>query len=183
MRGVGAIATASCCVALAACGGDEDGGEAGATTTTTTAAKRGPQVLRANDIPFTFRYPGDFRAVPKAQRPQGFRAIIGLDRLNFLDVRLTSPEPLPDARIERLVRSALGEGVTTESVAREQRGKLRTVRFVVRSTSGGTPLRSQLVFFRAGGRTWELGCQSTDAGRARIDAACEDALGSLRVKG
>lgn len=178
------VAAAACCVALSACGDDDEGGSTGATATgTTTNAQRAPQVLRAADVPFTFEYPGDFRAVPKAQRPPGFRAILGLDRLNFLDVRLTAQTALPDARIEREVRKALGEGIKTESVARERRGSLRTVRFVVTSQAGEEALRSQLVFFRAGGRTWELGCQSTQAQQARIDAACEAALGSLKVRG
>lgn len=166
------------CAAIAGCGGDDDGAD-GATT---AAADVPPRVLRADDVPFTFRYPGDFRAVPRAQRPPGFRAIVGMDRLNFLDVRLTSREELSDERIEREVRRALGDGVTTESVAREERRGLRTVRFVVTSNAGGQALRSQLTFFRAGGRTWELGCQSTEAGRSRIEAACTEALSTLQVR-
>lgn len=167
-----------CALALAACGNDDTGATAPATTTTTSE-----QQLSLSDVPFTFRYPGDFRAVAAERLPKGFRAILGLDPINFIDVRLTAGKALTSAQIRARLRKGLetsaGEIVQQGTV---QRGGRSLVRFVVDAEANGTPTRSRLNFFRAGGRTWEIGCQSDAGGRARIDAACDRALQTLATR-
>jgi hypothetical protein len=192
----GRVPTALIAAGILVAGCSDDGGgsaepEATTTTeeaTTTTAPPRDPPAegftrLELDGVPFTFDYPVDFIAVPDEQLPQGFLAIIGLDQINFLDVRLTSQEELTDEEIEEDIGASL-ETETSRIVQQSstRRSNLDSVDFTVEDTSGAAPTISKLHFFRADDRTWEIACQSDPAGRARIDAACATVLDTIRIE-
>lgn len=138
--------------------------------------------LEVDGVPFTFDYPGHFAAAESL--PTGYLAILGIDPINFIDVRRTADVELTDEQITGDIGAAL-ESSTTDVLGTATRttGTLTIVSFDVADTSGEAPTTSRLNFFRAGGRTWELGCQWNAAGADVIDDACDRMLETLAVTG
>jgi hypothetical protein len=141
-----------------------------------------PQTLSIEGVPFTFEYPGTF--APATTLPTGYLAILGIDPINFIDVRLTADEELSDEQITGDIGTAL-DTETTDVLGTSTRtvGTLAITSFDVSDASGAEPTTSRLNFFRAGGQTWELGCQWNAAGEAAIDDACDRMLDTLAVTG
>lgn len=148
------------------------------------SAPAGPQIFKQAGVPFTFRYPADFSAVEAPRLPKGFIAILGVDKINFIDVRITSHKELAARRIPEVVGKALRDsGLTIVSSTRSQLAGMPLFSYVVKSSVKSTPTTSRLSFFAAMGRTWEVGCQYTRAAEGKIGAACSDALASLALQG
>lgn len=170
--------------------GDDDDKTEDATTETTAApgASTGEnelpstQQLQLDDVPFTFAYPGNF--APADELPTGYLAILGIDQINFIDVRLTADGELTDEDITGTIGAAL-ETDTTDVLGQSTQtvGDVTFISFEVSDTSGTEPTTSRLNFVRADGRTWELGCQSNAAGDAVIDDACDQMLDTFTLTG
>lgn len=171
-------------------GGDDDKDDAAPQTTqtgetpgdTNSTESLPPQQLAVEDVPFTFEYPGEF--APATTLPSGYLAILGIDPINFIDVRRTAEEEFTDEQLTDVIGAALDTD-TTDVLGTSTRtlGGLTVVSFDVTDGSGAEPTTSRLNFFRAGGQTWELGCQWNAAGEATIDAACDRMLETLTVTG
>jgi hypothetical protein len=169
-------------------GDDDDKADAPITTTSQPLATDGsaetllPQQLALDGVPFTFEYPGDF--APAATLPTGYLAILGIDPINFIDVRRTADSEMTDEQITGDIAAALDTdtthvvGTSTQTV-----GDITVFSFDVDDTSGTEPTTSRLNFFRASGQTWELGCQWNAAGESAIDDACDHMLETLTVTG
>ena len=148
--------------------------------TTTVVAELEPQFLQLDGVPFTFEFPGSFAAADAL--PTGYLAILGVDPINFIDVRLTAEQELSDETIADEIGSALEtDTVDVLGQATRQAGGTTIISFEVVDNSGAEPTNSRLNFFRAGGSTWELGCQSNAAGEQLIDDACDRMLETLSI--
>lgn len=165
-----------------------DGDDKNDTSTETTLAgdapiePLAPQQLSLTGVPFTFEYPGEF--APAETLPIGYLAILGIDPINFIDVRLTAETELTDDQITGQIGTAL-DTATTDVIGTSTRtvGDLTVFSFDVTDDSGAEPTSSRLNFFRAAGQTWELGCQWNTAGETTIDDACDHMLDTLTVTG
>jgi hypothetical protein len=148
---------------------------------TSTTLDDAPQQFEG-DTPFTFEYPATFAAVPEDALPAGYIAILGIDPVNFIDVRLTANEELSDEAIVNDIGGALtAPGVeVTDTTTSTADGVTFTV-FTVVDTTSGTSTESRLHFFRADGRTWELACQMDEAGRDVVSAACDEMLRTFEL--
>ena len=152
------------------------------TTATTGLQEELPETIAFElaDVPFTFDYPGNFAAAETL--PTGYLAILGVDPINFIDVRLTAEEELSDEAITDEIGPAL-ETDTTDVLGQSSRtvNGVSIISFEVVDNSGAEPTTSRLNFVRAGGRTWELGCQSNAAGADLIDDACDQMLDTFAL--
>lgn len=185
-----AIGAAGAAVLLADSDDNSDDDVASTTATTpdrdddTTTTAVGPLVFEASGVPFTFDYPANFAAVPPADLPPGYIAILGIDPLNFIDVRLTAEAELTDDQLIDDIGATLtrpGLDVLNQTSARA--AGITFITFNVTDTTGDTPTQSTLRFFRAGGKTWELACQHDDTGRTTIEPACDDMLDTFELAG
>lgn len=137
-------------------------------------------VFELADVPFTFGFPSTFAAAEAL--PPGYLAILGVDPINFIDVRLTADEELTDEDITEVIGPSLATD-TTDVLGESSRvvdGET-VISFEVVDNSGAEPTTSRLSFVRAGGRTWELGCQSDAAGADVIDDACDQMLATFTI--
>ncbi len=136
----------------------------------------GHERLVALGVPFTFAYPEEFVAVDADRLPAGFLAVVGLDPLDYIDVRLTEVEELTDEEIAERLRASLPQG---QQIVREGRaaseGGARFVTFEVREAVEAVTY-GRLSFVRVDGQTWEIGCQYQESKRADIEAACDTAV-------
>ena len=158
---------------------DDASGESTTVTTLTASDDTTPLpetvTFELAEVPFTFDYPGSFAAADTL--PTGYLAILGIDPINFIDVRLTADEELTDDDIVDEIGAAL-ETDTTDVLGQSTRtvDGVVIISFEVADHSAEETTNSRLHFVRAGGRTWELGCQSNDAGADVIDDACDQVL-------
>jgi hypothetical protein len=143
---------------------------------TSVALPPGHERLAVLGVPFTFAYPADFDAVEAEDLPAGFLAVVGLDPLAYIDVRLTEVDELTDEEIEERLRASLPDG---QQIVREGRaeseGGASFLTFEVRDDVD-SPTQGRLSFVRVDGQTWEIGCQWREAQRAEIEAACDTAV-------
>lgn len=176
-------------VTLAGCGGNNNPSSTSPPTTaavtpsqtTPTAPALTAQTFSSPGVAFTFKYPSDF-ARRQDQLPPGFRGILGLDPVNFIDVRLVARSRLGTAHLRRVVDSIFKRANTdVKEVVTSKHSALEMIRYDVREDVNGGTTRSLLHFFAAGPSTWEIGCQFTAAGRARIMPACNEAVNSISV--
>jgi hypothetical protein len=156
-----ALAAAALAVTVAACGGgDKTFDESG----------------------MTFSYPGGFKAGRAVgAKPSGrVIGIVGLDREDYIAARGQRSAPLP---VDQLLISLpkVVAGVIPATVHLERHGKLPMVAATQRLPGTGD-VESQIYFFNGAGKTWQLECRSTPPKRARIQAACRKALGSVKVR-
>ena len=153
--------------------GDDPGAGSGAT-------ELAEQTFAVDGVPFTFAFPGDFAP---AQAPEGIIWVAGISPVDILDVKRIADEELGPVRLKQTVRQTLREttGVTISGEGTAQAGSTSLVSFTIDNTGSGTPLRSVLYYFAAGGSTWQLECQSQADNQAAIDAACARAVQTLSV--
>ena len=136
------------------------------------------RTFSAPRVPFTFRYPDDFR-------PRGLS--VALDPRNALVIRRASARELdPDQYLEALATSFRRRGLRATAWRERQAGREMGVLAVVvpaaNPASGGRgPLHTTSRFFAAGGATWQLECRYGDR-RAEVARACRAALSSLRFR-
>jgi hypothetical protein len=178
---VGAVALLAL---VGACSDDDDSGGSGDSDNgdDVTAGDPGTLEFQLTDVPFTFDYPANFAPVEPDKLPTGYFAIIGIDPINFIDVRLTATEELSDERIRDEIGGALDTDTTDvleESTT--ERGDVTFITFEVSDTAQAEPTISRLNFVRAGGQTWELGCQSDLGGHDVIDEACDQMLDTFEI--
>ena len=99
-----------------------------------------------------------------------------------VDLRLTAEEELSDTHITDVIGAALDTDTTDvldESTSTH--GGITVISFEVSDASQTEPTISRLNFLRAGGRTWELGCQSDITGADTINEACDQMLDTLTL--
>lgn len=188
--------SAVCLAALAfaaGCGGDEtEKGSSTAAATSTAAAAAEPEgnTFKAADVGFTFAYPDGFEQVDEPNDGKALATVTpepGNIRAG-LKIRQTSDEKLEFASYSGSIRDQfedqLGVKVQMRTVNEGARefGILEWNRDVTYQDLGQevtTNVRSQSWFFTTGEKTWQLECLSDTDHREAIDAACEQAIGSL----
>ncbi len=158
-------------VAVRAIGGDD--GSSG-------TPPEGSQPFSHGEVPFTFEYPDTFAATPPEELPAGFLAVLGIGPVSFIDVRLTDNGERSD---DDIIRNVLPRLHTPNTLVVET-GTIQLdgdsgVTAVVTDSTGEELTLSRLTFFRAGGRTWELGCQSRQEDQEVMDAACTQMLATF----
>lgn len=129
----------------------------------------------------TFSYPSDLKAgASVGAKPAGrVVGIVGLGREDYIAARGQSSAPLP---LEQL-RASLPRvvvGVIPATVHVERHAKLTMVA-ATQKPPGAGGAESQIYFFNGKGKTWQIECRSTSAGRTKIRAACRKALDSIRL--
>lgn len=146
-----------------------------------SGAPRGDQTFSVDRVPFTFKFPGNFALAPT---PEGFVWIAGVGPYDILDVkRLANKErSLKAARSETQASLEVRPDLTIRGDGTETAGLTKMVRFSVDTTVADQKLRSDLYYFSLGGASWQLECQSTDKGRAEIDAACSKMLDTFSAR-
>jgi len=142
----------------------------------------GAHILDVPGVPFTLAYPKGFEAVDADKLPAGFHAVVGINPIDFIDVRLAATTELDQDALRAKLTAGLPLGQDLVST-----DELRThgVRFFVmraQDSTGGVPTVSRLNFVHVGGETWEIGCQSQERNRARLDSACDLALRTFRER-
>lgn len=132
-------------------------------------------------VPFTFLYPDRFAITDP---PAGTRWIAGIGPSDAIDVRRIRPDAPAIDQVERIIRSSLKKLPAVSIVANERItvGGIPGVVFVIDSATQSQILRSRLVYFTAGGATWQIGCQAQQSAQIEIDAACGQVLGSLAFR-
>jgi hypothetical protein len=157
---------------LPGCGSDDGDDETAAETTQPTA---GRAVFESNRIGFRFEYPDDL--VEDRPRPPVLARVAAERgaRLNAIQVRRTARRELRPARYLDEFRRDLENSVETAETREERVGDLDVGVLEVE----GKGFASSSYFFTGAGRTWQLECLADDDHRAKIDAACRIALGSI----
>ena len=182
------IALAAAAAALlAGCGGDDDKGESSPATPATTTTAAAPAEPEANtfesaDVGFTFTYPDGFEQVDDPGDGKVLASVSPTpdDARNGLKVRQTSAQELVfdsySGQISAQFEEQLGTkvDVRTESVGGIDFGIMEWRAQGLHSTSW---------FFIASGKTWQLECLSAASQRDAVDAACEEAVGSIEPTG
>lgn len=142
---------------------------------------RGDQTFQVEQVPFTFKYPGNFALAPI---PEGFVWIAGVGPYDILDVKriANKEQSLKATRDEIRSSLAVRPDLTIIGDGTDTVGLTKVVRFSVDTAVSGQKLRSNLYYFSMGGASWQLECQSTEAGRAEIDAACSKMRDSFSVR-
>jgi hypothetical protein len=158
---------------LPGCGSDDGDDETAAETTTPPADRA---VLESNRIGFTFEYPDDL-VVDRRPRPPVLArvAVNRRARLNAIQVRQTARRELRPTRYLDEFRRDLERSVERVETREDQVGDLDVGVLEVE----GRDFTSSSYFFAGAARTWQLECLSNDEHRAKIDEACEIALGSI----
>lgn len=137
------------------------------------------QTFAMNGVPFTFEYPANFA---KVQAPEGFLWIAGISPVDILDLRRVDSKEFSARSLPGLMGARLKAqpGLTVVGSGTEKIGGLDVATFTVDSGTT-TQLRSKLVYFSAGGSTWQLECQSQESNRAAIEVACAQALATFTL--
>ncbi len=140
----------------------------------------GHKTMRATGVPFTFRYPVEFREATDASvAAANALEVVGPDADSYLAVRRNGDTEMSVAALERQARRTLGDAVL--STARERHAGIPMVAITVGDASGSDRgLRSVIYGFSGAGASWLVECQSTSAQRDAIATACTQALDSLR---
>ena len=170
---------------LAGCGGDDDDKDSNSSASTpaaTETAAADANTFDAADIGFTFSFPDGFEQVDEPGDGKVLAAVTSTpgDVRNGLKVRQTSEQELTfesySGQISSQFEDQLGTkvDVSTESIEGTDFGIMEWQAQGLHSTS---------YFFIAGGKTWQLECLATAPQRDAIDAACEEAVGSIEPKG
>ncbi len=170
------VLTAACVYWFAFRGDDSSAGAAGATSTnqSTTLPDNNFKVA---GVPFTFSYPGKFAP---GKETTGFVWIAGISPVDILDLRRVDDREYSAQGMNQVMGDKLNgqQGVKVLGSGTDSAGGKKVVTFTVQSGTT-TPLRSKLVYFSAGGSSWQLECQSQSVNRAAIEAACAQALATL----
>lgn len=178
---------------LAGCGGGEEkSADAGASAATTTAAadQEAGERFVADDVGFTFALPEGFQQVDEPNDGKVLAAVTPdpTDVRNGIKARRTADSELAfdsySATIREQFEDQLGVDVAvrSDSAGGREIGIMeweKEVTFTDLGQETTTVLRSVSHFFTASGGTWQLECLSTAEQRERIDAACEQAVGSI----
>jgi hypothetical protein len=138
------------------------------------------QTFTAPGSSFSFKYPGTFaQSTPPAD---GTVWIAGVGPYDLLRVKRLANKPTAPGRLESTLSRTLGAAPGSQIVdhGRETRADREVVTYKVTSTIQGKALTSRLYFFSANGVTWQFECES-QSHAAEIDAACDQALGSLNA--
>jgi hypothetical protein len=154
-----ALATAGLAAMLTACGGDKTFDESG----------------------MTFTYPGELKAGRAVgAKPAGrVIGIVGFGRDDYIAARGQRGEPLPVGALKANLPAVLA-GVIPSTVHLERHGRLTMVA-ATQKPPGTTNVESQVYFFNGAGRTWQMEYRSEPRHRARIRAACRQALRTVKV--
>lgn len=184
--------------AVAGCGG---GGDESAETSTpsadssrpepaTSVTQPGTKTFRDDNFGITFQYPDEFRVgevTSIAQTAGGkpvARAAVALDEDNALFV---AKYLLATAVTEQNVADVLPEvdGLVSQLSGQPARGRivelggLPTVRYDDVSLTEPADGKSRLAFVFDRNSEYLINCQSTPPARAKVDDACDQALGTL----
>ena len=126
-----------------------------------------------------FEYPSGLKAGRAfgAQPPGQVVGIVGAGRDDYIAVRGRRGAPLPLASLKQTLPSIV-TGVIPATVGTQRHSGLDMVAAVQRPKAG---TEARIYFFNGGGRTWEIECRSTSAGRAAIGSACAKAIDSIRI--
>lgn len=132
-------------------------------------------------VPFTFLYPDNFATT---EPPPGTLWIAGIGPSDAIDVRRVLTTAPGVAELERTVRRNLAKLSTVDILdsARIEVAEQQGVAFVIDSTAGEEPLRSRLVYFTAGGATWQIGCQAQASAQVEVGAACDQVFRTLAIR-
>lgn len=148
-----------------------------------TARTSEDKTFRASNVPFTFRYPGEFkRHTIEAQGVNKKVKVpaLALDNLNLILVR-DAGRRIPDAKLESYVRDLLRQVRVRPYFVRKERhsGRAMVAASVPNKVSGKATI-SDLYFFSGPRGTWELECQSTRERRTQLRTGCSRAVNSIR---
>lgn len=186
----GAVALALA-AGLGACG-DGESGKPGAATTGTATTAAGP-TFRAADVGFTFSYPKGFKQVDEPNDGKVLAEVTPTpgDVKNAIKVRKTGDTELPFASYAPQFRSQFEAQLGVKLSQREEThggisfGVLEWSKPFAYTDLGQrktTRLSSASWFFAGAGKTWQIECISDSDHRAEIDAACRQAIGSIRFR-
>lgn len=177
---------------LGGCGGDSD--EKAAPTAKpaeTTEAAEG-KTFKADDVGFTFSYPDGFEQLDEPNDGEVVATVTPTptDPKNGLKVRVTATSELAFDSYAAKIRKQFEDQLATDvAMTTETRGDLelgvlswtKPFTFSDLGQEETTQLKSTSYFFVAGGKTWQLECLSTSKARTTIDAACKQAVESIRA--
>ena len=129
----------------------------------------------------TFSYPSDLKAgTSVGAKPAGrVIGIVGLGREDYIAARGQTSAPLPLGQLRASLPRVV-VGVIPATVHLEHHAKLTMVA-ATQKPPGAGGAESQIYFFNGKGKTWQVECRSTSAGRAKIRAACRKALDSIHL--
>jgi hypothetical protein len=190
-RAGGAGTVLASALALAGCGGASH--RIGNLTATATPSAPGQSTFSAPGMAIHFRFPSSFRSVSLARSKriagntgQASHAAVGIGPFDLLIVTRFPNRPIPVTRqnLNRLrpqfdaaVSSALGRKLSsvTQTV-----GGLPALSYPAAPVVGlPVPATSRITDVFVGDDQYELNCQYTTGGAAKITAACTEMLGTL----
>jgi hypothetical protein len=163
---------------LAGCGG---GGGSG------TTSESGAKTFNAPDVAFTFEIPEGL-----TQSNQDMDKVLARvspdpsDVNSAIKIRQASAQELPHSAYLDQFRRQFQQQVGPVAKAMERHSDIQmgVLSFDQPVTLRGerTRVNSKSYFFTGGGKTWQLECVSTSKHKAKVDAACRQAIDSIKFE-
>jgi hypothetical protein len=174
-------------LALSACGSDDDGDEKDSAAKKQDTKAQGGTTFEASDVGFTFSHPAEFKQDDSDEGK--VLARVKLDEENGFNIRKTSDQEVTPSfyldEFERDFERSPEVGDVEKRTERHSGQEMGVL--VIADAPSAVPgskerIRAEEYFFAGKGNTWQLECLSTKEKRSEVDAACAQALESIKFR-